>query len=171
VAATPPGSADDAEYHPPALMTNPLALPPSRPALSVGLLVGGPIGATAEVGISERFAVHVDAGASTLARVRYIGAVDVVYALWDVFGPIADVGFMMPWFGLGARYAVGRTPLHSDVPLHNTGDHFGIRVPFGISYVTRGVPVEVFVEIAPALGFIPNPLAALDGGLGVRVGF
>jgi hypothetical protein len=30
--------------------------------------------------------------------------------------------------------------------------------------------VEVFVEIAPALSFIPNALATLDGGLGLRIG-
>jgi hypothetical protein len=143
----------------------------TRIHFSAGLLAGEPIGATAEVAWSEHFAVHVDAGASTSDRIRAVFAADVVYALLDAMGWVGDTGYFKPWFGVGLRYSLARTPLHPAVPIHNLSDHFGFRVPLGISYAVHESPVEVFVEIAPGLGFVPNALAALDGGLGVRIGF
>jgi hypothetical protein len=138
---------------------------------SIGLFAGEPIGATAGLRIDDRFAIHLDAGASTSDRIRAIAAADVVYTLPDVMGPVGQTGLLAPWVGVGLRYSIARQPVHPAVPIHNLSDHFGFRVPLGVSYMASDAPIEVFIEIAPGLGFIPGALAAIDGGLGVRVGF
>ena len=154
-----------------AVATSSIAPSPIAPAplFSAGLLAGEPIGVTAALVLSDRFAFHGELGPSTSQRTAWIGAIDFVYALTEVFGPIGAEGYLMPWFGAGAFYSVGKVPRDSSVPVDDVHDHFGVRVPFGISFVTRQVPIEVYVEIAPALGFIPNVLGPVQGGLGLRI--
>jgi hypothetical protein len=141
---------------------------PLLPHASIGLLAGEPISLTALLALGDRFALHADVGPSTGERIKVIAAVDVVFLLPDIFGAVGD-GFLVPWFGVGPRFAVLKQLAHSPVPLSDTRDHFGLRAPFGISFVAdRGV--EVFAEIAPGIAFVPSYLGSIDGGLGIRVG-
>src|SRR5207244_4278930 len=122
-----------------------------------------PISVTALFAIGERFALHADVGPSTADRIRLIAAVDLVYTLPEVFGALGD-GFLLPWFGVGPRFAVLKQPVHSAVPITDTRDHFGLRAPFGISYLLSG-GLELFAEIVPGIAFIPSNLASIDGGV------
>jgi hypothetical protein len=46
-----------------------------------------------------------------------------------------------------------------------------VRFPVGISYQFDGAPLDVFLEVAPALGLLPSTYFDVDGGLGLRYWF
>ena len=48
---------------------------------------------------------------------------------------------------------------------------FGLRVPFGIEYVLEDAPVEIYMDIGPAVGLSPNVDFGLDSSLGFRFYF
>jgi hypothetical protein len=47
----------------------------------------------------------------------------------------------------------------------------GVRVPVGLSYIFEDAPLDVFVEIAPAIDFAPDVRGEVTGGIGVRFWF
>lgn len=53
----------------------------------------------------------------------------------------------------------------------NGHTRFGIRFPVGLTYLFEGAPVDVFLEVAPALDLIPGTSFDVDGGLGFRYFF
>lgn len=68
------------------------------------------------------------------------------------------------YVGVGARLRVGDD-------WHGEDEGLGIRVPFGITLLPTQVPLDFFLEIAPALIVFPSTEGELDGGLGVRFYF
>lgn len=137
--------------------------PPARPSrnLYVGLLAGEPTSVTLAAGIGGAFVAQGEFGASSRKDVRLVGAMDVVYWMPEVLGSVGERARLVPWFGLGWRVTGGRD---------DTGDGFGLRVPFGISWVTPDASIEAFLKVAPGLTFVPDSVGSFDGGLGVRVG-
>jgi len=57
------------------------------------------------------------------------------------------------------------------VNLYDGGIQFGARVPTGISYRFRNIPVELFLELGFDLYLFPSTLPGGSGGLGVRFRF
>ena len=50
--------------------------------------------------------------------------------------------------------------------------NFGLRVPFGISYIFHGVPVDITLQLVPGFGFVNGgPSIWPTGGLGARYYF
>jgi len=47
----------------------------------------------------------------------------------------------------------------------------GVRIPFGFAWWPRGVPLDIFLEIAPILDLAPATEFELNGGIGVRYFF
>ena len=47
----------------------------------------------------------------------------------------------------------------------------GVRIPLGINFRSRRIPIDIFVEIVPALNIIPKTEFDLEGGIGVRYYF
>lgn len=47
----------------------------------------------------------------------------------------------------------------------------GVRVPIGIAFNLNKVPLDVFLEVVPGVGFFPGVGAYLDGAVGVRYYF
>jgi hypothetical protein len=47
----------------------------------------------------------------------------------------------------------------------------GIRVPVGLSYLFDNAPLDVFVEIGPAIDVAPSVGGEITGGIGVRFWF
>lgn len=68
-------------------------------------------------------------------------------------------GELSVYFGLGAKLGI------------NNDIHVGIRVPFGLVYLFRDAPVDIFVEVAPGFALLPATAFDLDGGLGARYYF
>ncbi len=46
-----------------------------------------------------------------------------------------------------------------------------LRMPFGVNYMFAKIPLEAFVELAPALSIVPHVDFDIRGGLGVRYYF
>lgn len=67
----------------------------------------------------------------------------------------------------GDRYWVGGRYIDS------RGGHtrLGLRIPVGITYMFDGAPVDIFLEVAPALDLIPGTSFNVDGGIGARFYF
>ena len=47
----------------------------------------------------------------------------------------------------------------------------GVRIPLGINFKSRKIPIDVFIEIVPTLNLIPETVFDLEGGIGVRYYF
>ncbi len=58
------------------------------------------------------------------------------------------------YFGLGAAAEI------------NGGFSFGIRLPLGIKYNFKNIPIEIFMEIAPVFKLYPATKFSFYGGLG-----
>ena len=46
-----------------------------------------------------------------------------------------------------------------------------VRFPVGLAYEFDGAPLDVFLEVVPALGILPDTYVDFDGGLGMRFWF
>jgi hypothetical protein len=53
----------------------------------------------------------------------------------------------------------------------DTPARLGVRLPLGIAWWPRGIPLDVFLEIAPGLNLTPATEFGLNGGIGVRYFF
>ena len=47
----------------------------------------------------------------------------------------------------------------------------GVRIPLGINFKSRKIPIDVFIEIVPTFNLIPQTEFDLEGGIGVRYYF
>jgi hypothetical protein len=47
----------------------------------------------------------------------------------------------------------------------------GVRIPVGINFRSRRIPIDIFIEIVPALNIIPSTEFDLEGGIGARYYF
>lgn len=56
---------------------------------------------------------------------------------------------------------------------HDLNGHadLAVRFPVGIAYQFDGAPLDVFLEVVPALGLLPETYVDFDGGLGLRYWF
>ena len=64
----------------------------------------------------------------------------------------------MPFYvGLGGRIFGG------------DDSQFGIRFPFGVSYLFPSQPLEAYVELAPVFKIAPGLGGDLDGAVGLRL--
>ena len=68
----------------------------------------------------------------------------------------------------------GRLPVYVGVGLRalmGEDAEAGVRIPVGLAYLLKTIPLEPFVEIAPVVRFAPDTGASLDGGVGIRYYF
>lgn len=47
----------------------------------------------------------------------------------------------------------------------------GFRIPLGINFRSRKIPIDIFIEIVPAFNVIPKTEFDLEGGIGARYYF
>jgi hypothetical protein len=64
-------------------------------------------------------------------------------------------------------------PLYFGFGLHmstreGSATKFGFRLPIGVSYLWNTAPLDLFAEVAPRAGLIPNTSFALDMMVGMR---
>lgn len=71
------------------------------------------------------------------------------------------------WSG-GRYWNRGRYYYYNDRASHV---RLGIRIPVGLTYAIEGAPLDVFLEVAPALDLLPGTSADFDGAIGIRFYF
>lgn len=133
---------------------------PAR-GFGAGLVLGEPTGVTLAWRPGERSWLQSHISYSFVFDYARIGAdylAGVAVIDW------ADANGRLPLgVGLGATVATG-FGIDDDVRV-------GGRIPVQLAYLHNDVPVEVFVEVAPAVYFIPDVTGGLEGALGARYYF
>jgi hypothetical protein len=80
--------------------------------------------------------------------------------LWHSFDLIkVDKGILPLYYGVGIRL------------LFADDSHFGIRGVVGLDYLFDGIPLDIFLELAPIFDMVPGTEFSFNGALGVRYFF
>lgn len=132
------------------------------PSLAVGLAIGEPVGFSVAAPVRGSFRVHLTAGLSPSDERDALATFDFGYDLPNVIGPVFGTGRLVPWFGLGVRYA--------DARREEDSDKFGLRVPFGMSYYDLDGTIEMFAMVAYGVVLMPETDHSLDVTAGLRFG-
>jgi len=121
--------------------------------LGLGVALGQPMGLTAKYWTTSTTAVDAFMG-------YHFNSNFDVHAdyLWHSFSSFnVDSGRLPLYAGVGARVNLG-----------NNSD-FGMRVPFGASYLFASDPLELFVEISPVFKLLTDLGVSVDGQVGIRL--
>jgi len=128
-----------------------------------GIILGEPTGFSLKYWLNDRMAVDGALGASFQHsdedESSFYMHGDVLWHNFDLL-PVPS-GRLPVYFGVGGLLRV-RDDQDNEV---------GIRVPVGLSYMFENAPIDVFVEIGPALDLAPNVRGEVTGGIGVRFWF
>ena len=121
--------------------------------LGFGAEIGQPMGVTAKYWMNSTLAID---GAMGYHFNRNFDAHSDL--LWHTFSSFDISNGRLPFFaGVGGRILLGND------------SQFGIRLPFGVSYLPSSDPVEIFAEIAPVLKLATSVGADVDGVVGIRL--
>lgn len=136
----------------------------------LGIILGEPTGISAKLWTSGRTALDFGLGWS-LGGDR-ISKYDGYYTgesrmhfhmdyLWHSFDAINSTERFPIYYGVGGRI--------------NTGAGYessaAVRGVLGILWLPRGTPIDVFLELVPALQLVPSTGFGIDAGIGVRYFF
>ncbi|MDY7029116.1 MAG: hypothetical protein SVR04_12520 [Spirochaetota bacterium] len=122
----------------------------------LGVIAGEPTGITAKMYLSENDAVDAAASWSFVKDRIHLHADYIRH-----FPGVIDREFddFVLYAGVG-----GLVELDDE-------SEFGARIPVGVNYYFNSVPVELFLEIGPALLLIPETRFEFTGGIGARYYF
>ena len=161
-------------------------------ALALGLTLSAGSARASEVGTSRAFGLGGMLGAPTGLSLKYYFSPQHALDVGIGIGWLGGSGLHIHVDYL-FHFALARTPSF-DLPLyigvgpklaiwfydHGTrywgykgdgGVGFGVRVPIGIAFNLNAVPVDVFIEAVPGIGFVPGVGGFLDGAVGARYYF
>ena len=129
----------------------------AQPILGFGIIAGQPTGLTAKLWLSPRTSLDGAIAWSFLEGGAIYAHTDFQYYSFrrGVFGR----GGFGVYAGIGARYLFARI------------FSLGVRVPVGLVYVFRNVPMDIFLEAAPTLELIPATEISGGGAIGMRYYF
>jgi hypothetical protein len=131
----------------------------------LGLIIGSPTGLSGKLYLDRRNAIDFALGAAFLSSRGLHAHVDY---LWHPVMLTEDAAFFMPlYFGVGARL------LDHDHGADDDDVHLGARVPVGILFDFRTVPLDVFLEIALIVDLVTDHDDHIDlnAALGARYYF
>lgn len=84
----------------------------------------------------------------------------------------AFVAGLSPYLGLGPVFAFGDDDKHHHFIDDRDDDFaFGARIPLGIEWTTREMPIGISLEIVPGMVVIPETDGFVQGGLAFRYYF
>lgn len=122
----------------------------------LGIMVGSPTGLSGKLWVSQQNAVDVGL-AWSFSHEGYMH-IHGDY-LWHFPHAIRSSERFVLYAGIG-----GRVGLSDDARI-------GVRIPGGIGWWPRNVPLDVFLEIAPVLDLAPETDFDMTGALGARYFF
>lgn len=121
----------------------------------IGVMVGEPSGLTVKKWLSDNTAFDIGAAWSLSDKTEALHLhSDLLFHSWFEDNP--NLAF---YYGIGAR-----TILDSDAKL-------GVRLPFGLNYVFKNIPFDMFVEAVPIVDLAPDTKLAGNGAVGLRYYF
>jgi hypothetical protein len=123
----------------------------------LGVILGEPTGLSAKGWIASQSAF--DVGVAWSFRHKGFFHVHADY-LWHFSNAIRASERFVPYVGIGGRFGAV------------TGNAiFGVRIPFGLAWMPRNAPIDVFVEVAPVVDLAPATEFTMNGGIGARFFF
>ena len=127
--------------------------------LGIGVMAGEPTGLSFKAWMSGNRAVDAAFGWSLSSDGWFYMHSDYLFHS-QTFKESVEGGLPV-YYGFGARV------------LLNSGasSRFGLRVPLGLDFFVAGGNIDIFVEIAPVLDFVPETTFDLAGGIGARFYF
>jgi hypothetical protein len=126
-----------------------------------GILLGEPTALTAKLFLASESAVQLHLGwAFGRHKERLTLILDYLFHFNSVIPPIERAGRFAPYVGIGGHLGAG-----------DNDPVLGIRIPLGLSFVLRAAPLEIFAEVGPGIGLIPETELFVDGGIGARFYF
>jgi Protein of unknown function (DUF3996) len=125
-----------------------------------GVIVGEPTGVSLKYWLNDTMAVDGAVGGSFDDDTVFYMASDVLWHNFELI-PVPQ-GRMPVYIGVG-----GLVRFRDD----NQDDEAGVRIPVGVSYMFENAPVDIFVEVGPAVDIVPDVRGDLTGGIGVRFWF
>jgi len=131
----------------------------------LGLILGSPTGISGKLYLNQKNAIDFALGAAFLSSNGLHVHVDY---LWHPIMLTQDEAFFMPLYvGVGARI------LDHDHGNDDDDVHLGVRVPAGILFDFRAVPLDVFLEVALIVDFVVDhgDHVDLNASLGARYYF
>jgi hypothetical protein len=135
-----------------------------------GIILGEPLGLTGKLWVSRENALQLHVGASYFGSPRL--QVDYLWHL-DVFKSQIVKLIAGPGIGFGFGEG-GSTFWYKDRGrkywyVHDDGDMgVAVRVITGINVIPRNTPIEIFFELGPNIGIIPDFGVGIDAGVGIR---
>jgi hypothetical protein len=127
-----------------------------------GIIVGEPTGFAFKDWISPVSAIDAGLGWSFVDNGSTHIHVDYLYHNFNI---IKTTESKVPiYFGVGGRLKFRNEDRVAD-------NRFGVRVPVGIAYLFRTVPVDVFLEIVPVMDLSPETKLSFNSAFGVRYYF
>ena len=128
-----------------------------------GIILGEPTGISLKYWLTDMLAIDGAAGASY--NNDHDNDADFYLhgdLLWHDFDLLKVPRGRLPvYFGVGA---LARFRDDED-------NQVGVRIPVGLSYMFDNLPLDVFVEIGPAIDLAPDVRGEVTGGIGVRFWF
>ena len=171
---------------PSALLLAALAFASARPArasdigagrpFGLGIILGDPTGLSGKWYINSEHAIDFAVGAGWFGGYSLHIHADYLFHFLLTSHPVFDLPL---YIGVGPTFAFWYGPdwYHRDRYWWTDsyyGDRrfgLGVRVPFGVSFQFNPVPLDLFIEIAPALGLLPGIGFFVEGGVGLRYWF
>lgn len=141
---------------------------PKNRDLGFGIVIGDPLGLTLKYWMERDFALNAYLGSSYFGAAR-LGA----DFLWHfepfrskMFNLYAGPGITI---GLGDEGGVIYKKKNDNWYYRDEGSvGIGVRGMFGLNFVPRNTPLEIFVEVGTMIGMIPDFGAGFDSAIGIR---
>lgn len=137
----------------------------------IGVIIGGPAALTAKHILSSKAALDFGLGYNWNNSMQIYS--DYLFVFPGAFSTVERPGKdISPYLGLGGALSLYHSNHKPSIRGKDDVDMaLAIRVPLGLSWMISETPVELFIELAPILDFIPGLYVEVSGGLGARVYF
>jgi hypothetical protein len=135
----------------------------------IGLILGEPTGISAKLWTSQNNAFDFGLGVGLGGdRIKYQGNYNNgsrlhfhMDYLWHAFNVISSTERFPLYYGVGGRFNSGG----------GYDGSLGLRGVFGIAWLPRATPIDVFLELVPVFQVTPLTGLGMNAGLGIRYFF
>ena len=145
---------------------------PAQEGFGAAFFLGEPSGISAKLWLSEYFAIDAGAGWSLYRRMENVRKRGAPYAHIDFLRHFFDVvkaveGKFVYFIGVGLEGAYNYFEDN-----YKSKTYFGVRIPFGISYMFGNRPFDIFLETSPSIVFYFHGVTSDIGAcVGIRYWF
>ena len=135
----------------------------------LGVMVGEPTGISLKKWLGDGQAIDAAGAWSFSEEDSFHLHADYLKHNFSLFKPQGLKGQLPLYFGIGGR--ISKRDGHHRHSHDDADTEIGVRIPLGITYLFEEAPIDLFAEIVPSLGLLPDTDFDLDLALGARFYF